>query len=110
MVLNFFKRAFKTEREEAAVPTKAASKTVGGGEADPKGFVEFVVKQLVDSPEQVTVEMKDANGQFLVEVKCAKADMGKVIGKGGKTIDSIRALAASAGRRIDQNVRVDVLD
>lgn len=110
MVIGFFKKAFKTAESGKQAAETGDSSVAAGGEADPQGFVEFVVKQLVDAPDEVTVATRNEKGQLLVEIRCAKADMGKVIGRGGKTIDAIRALAASAGKRIDQNVRVDVLD
>ena len=113
MVISFFKKAFKTETEtpdEAGTEKDTVTSTKIDGQADPHGFVEFVVKQLVDEPEQVTVETNDDEEQCLIEVRCAKPDMGKVIGKNGKTVDAIRALATSAGKRIDKRVRVEILD
>jgi len=103
MVISFFKRAFKSaDRQSETIEENM--------QADPEAFVDFVVKQLVDEPDQVKVQSTDEEDQCLIEVQCAKPDMGKVIGKGGKTIDSIRALAASAGKRVDKRVRVEVLD
>ena len=113
MVISFFKKAFRgeTEKPDTATPEKSGvSSAQIDGQADPSGFVEFVVKQLVDDPEQVTIETNDNDEQYLIEVRCAKPDMGKVIGKNGKTVDAIRALATSAGKRIDKRVRVEILD
>jgi len=113
MVISFFKKAFRAESDKpntAAPDKESVSGAQVNGQADPQGFVEFVVKQLVDEPEQVTIETNDDEEQCLIEVRCAKPDMGKVIGKNGKTVDAIRALATSAGKRIDKRVRVEILD
>lgn len=104
MVLKLIKKAFGVGSEsqqapEAAVENKGLT-----------GFVEYVVTQLVDSSKDVNINTKDENGQTVIEVTCAKPDMGKVIGKRGKTIAAIRTLVSSAARRDDKKVSVEVLD
>ena len=74
------------------------------------GFVEYAVRQLVDSPEEVAVLASDDDGQLNVKVTCAKADMGKVIGKRGRTVAAIRSLVTGAARRDGKRVKVDVVD
>jgi uncharacterized protein len=70
-----------------------------------KDLVAFIVESIVDEPEEVqVVEVRD-RASTLVELAVAGPDMGRVIGKGGRVIDSIRALvqvrAAKDGKRVE---------
>ncbi len=58
--------------------------------------VEMVVKSLVDDVEAVDVREVDQQGATLIEVRVAPADMGKIIGRQGRTIRALRALAYAA--------------
>jgi predicted RNA-binding protein YlqC (UPF0109 family) len=73
-------------------------------------FVRFVVCELVDAPDKVAVGPVDKGNKLAIQITCEKPDIGKVIGKRGKTIAAIRALVAGAGRRSGREVMVDVLD
>lgn len=88
----------------AAVPVDSA---VGEGI---EGFVSYVVRSLVDSPEQVRVSTADDDRGTVITVSCEKKDIGKIIGKNGKTIAAIRALANGAGGRMGKRVSVEVQD
>lgn len=57
-----------------------------------KTFVEWVVKKIVDQPDQVLVEEINQENQVLLNLKVAQEDMGRVIGKGGKIIKAVRNL------------------
>jgi len=103
MVIGLIKKAFGVE---------SASKATEQAEAkqDLTGFVEYVVTQLVDTPEDVNINTGQKDDCLVIEVTCAKPDMGKVIGRRGKTIAAIRTLVSSAARREDKKVNVEVLD
>jgi hypothetical protein len=58
-----------------------------------KESVEMIVKALVDEPEAVDVRAIDREGATLIEVRVAPGDMGKVIGRQGRTIRALRSLA-----------------
>lgn len=103
MVIGLIKKAFGVEQASSA----AGQKPEG---ADLVGFVKYVVTLLVDEPDKVEIKSEQKEDQLVIEVTCAKPDMGKVIGKRGKTIAAIRALVTSAGRRQDQKVNVEVID
>ncbi len=68
-----------------------------------KEFIEYVTKQLVDNPSQVHVEEIIGQHTVIYELRVGDGDMGKVIGKSGRTIDSLRtllaAVAAKQGKR-----------
>jgi len=70
-----------------------------------KDLVAFIVESLVDHPEEVQVAEVRDRASTVVELAVADPDMGRVIGKGGRVIDSIRTLvqvrAAKEGIRVD---------
>jgi hypothetical protein len=71
-------------------------------------FVEYIVKSLVDDPEQVTIHEFEERSTIYLEVNVASSDMGRVIGKGGVVVNSIRmllqVLAARTGKRISLEI------
>ena len=78
-----------------------------------KDFVEYVVKQLVDYPDQVIVTEDIGEDTTICELKVAKEDVGKVIGKDGRTIYSIRLLleaAAKRGKKGKGHCRLELLE
>ena len=68
-----------------------------------QAFLEFVVKELVDEPDAVSVTPVERGGLTVYEVRVARDDAGKIIGRRGVTIQAIRSVlqvgAAKAGRR-----------
>ena len=77
---------------------------------DLQGFVEFVVKSLVDHPEEMEIIPEQNEDHCALRIRCHKDDRGKIIGKRGKTITAIRALVSGAAGRQHKRVSVDVLD
>jgi len=57
-----------------------------------KDAVEMIVKALVDNVDAVDVRELDRNGSTLVEIRVAPEDMGKIIGRQGRTVRALRAL------------------
>ena len=72
-------------------------------------LVEYVVCGLVDDVDAVTLDVVDSDDGTLIEVSCAEADAGKVIGRRGRTIKAIRTLARALGQRVGTSVEVEVL-
>jgi len=72
----------------------------------PKGIVEYIVKSLVQKPEQVRIIERKENSKAMLEIHVDKDDLGKVIGRAGKTIRSIRAIVGICFP--DQDLLVDV--
>lgn len=78
---------------------------------DLEGFVEYVVKALVDDPESVKVTTEDGeNSVKVIKIACRKEDTGKIIGKKGKTIIALRSLVGGAAGRLQERVTVEVVD
>ena len=75
-----------------------------------EGFVDFVVKALVDYPDEVNVTTVENGEGASIQIRCRKEDIGKIVGKRGKTIMAIRSLVSGAAGRQRKRVSVDVLD
>ncbi len=75
-----------------------------------KEFVEYIAKQLVDQPDQVTIEEESDNEKLLLKLKVAQPDIGKVIGKKGRTAFALRTLVAAVGKKQGKKVMLEVLD
>ena len=90
---------------------RTAAPASSGGVRDMESFVEYVVKSLVDKPEQVELATVDGeDGAVTIQIRCCKEDIGKIVGKHGKTIMAIRSLVSGAAGRQHKRVSVDVLD
>jgi Predicted RNA-binding protein (contains KH domain) len=75
-----------------------------------KELVEFLARELVDDPDSVRVtETGDSRG-LLFTLNVAPDDMGKVIGRGGRTAKAIRTVVRAAATREGVDVRVDIVD
>ncbi|MGB5167915.1 MAG: KH domain-containing protein [Acidimicrobiia bacterium] len=73
--------------------------------------VTYVVTQIVDDPDSVEVEIvPDGDDAIVAEVRTAKSDMGRVIGRRGRVARAIRSVAAVAGDEEGVSVEVDFLD
>ena len=72
--------------------------------------MEFLARELVDDPDAVSVtESSDQRGT-LITVRVAQQDMGKVIGRGGRTAKAIRSVVRAAATRQGVSVHVDIAD
>jgi predicted RNA-binding protein YlqC (UPF0109 family) len=72
--------------------------------SSPKELVEFVARSLVDDPSQVHVSEIEGETSIILELRVGPEDMGRVIGRGGRTANAmrtlVRVLAAKQGKRI----------
>ena len=75
-----------------------------------KAFVEYVVKALVDYPEQVDVKEVDGERVVVFEVRLNPTDIGKVIGKSGRTITAIRTLLTSAAAKLGKRAMLEIIE
>ncbi|HEY6805276.1 MAG TPA: KH domain-containing protein [Pyrinomonadaceae bacterium] len=73
--------------------------------------IEMIVKALVDDGENVDVrEVEQRNGTTLIEVRVSPGDVGKIIGKQGKTIRALRSLARIAGGKDNHRYLVEIVE
>ena len=76
-----------------------------------KDLIEFLARALVDSPDKVSVEsFEEDDGTVVYEVRVAEDDVGKVIGRSGRTVNALRAVVRAAAMRDARRVLVDVVD
>jgi uncharacterized protein len=72
--------------------------------------LEFVAKQLVDHPDDVRIEAEEDEREVVLNLYVHDEDLGKVIGKRGRTAKAIRTLVKAAGSLDDENVTVEIVD
>ena len=73
--------------------------------------VENLIKRLVDEPDQVNVKESQGENKTLVfEARVAKNDMGKVIGRKGKTVDALRVIIGACGAKQKQRCVFQIID
>ncbi|RKH74596.1 KH domain-containing protein [Corallococcus aberystwythensis] len=70
----------------------------------------YLAKALVDQPDQVALRISEADGGQLYELKVAPEDVGKVIGRDGRTVNALRTLLNAAAQKQGQKVRLEILD
>lgn len=75
-----------------------------------KDLVEMIAKALVDSPDQVSVTEVEGEQTTVLELKVAQSDLGKVIGRQGRTARSIRTLLAAAGMKLRKRYVLEILE
>jgi predicted RNA-binding protein YlqC (UPF0109 family) len=75
-----------------------------------KTLVEFITKSLVDEVDKVEINEIESSHTNVLELKVAKEDTGKVIGRGGKTADAIRTIMNCAAAKISRRYILYILD
>ncbi|MDQ3738311.1 MAG: KH domain-containing protein [Actinomycetota bacterium] len=85
------------DNETSAAPTAAA-------------VLEHIVRSIVDDADAVVVESQDSGNRVRLDVRVGAGDLGRVIGRRGRTAQSIRAVVRAAATRDDVDVDVEFLD
>ena len=75
-----------------------------------KDLVEAIAKALVDHPEQVQVRSVDGEQVTVLELRVHPEDLGKVIGRQGRTAKSIRTILGAAGMKIRKLLTLEILE
>jgi len=74
-------------------------------------LLEYLARAIVDEPEKVKVEeLEDEDGTVVLELSVGDDDYGKVIGRGGRTAQALRAVVKAAAVREERRVLVDIVD
>ncbi len=73
-------------------------------------LVEYITKSLVDDPSQVRVKLTENAHTVNVELQVAPEDMGRIIGKGGRVVNSLRTLVRIAAIRQGKRATLEILD
>lgn len=77
---------------------------------DVEALLTYLARALVDQPDQVSLRLSEADGARLYELKVAPEDIGKVIGRDGRTVNALRTLLGAAAQKHGQKVRLEILD
>lgn len=77
---------------------------------DVRILIEQVAKAIVDAPDQVTVDAVEEDGENILELKVAETDLGKVIGKSGRTARALRTLLSAAGTKQHKHYTLEILE
>ena len=77
---------------------------------DVRALVEQIAKSLVDAPDQVIVTQVEEDGETVLELEVAEPDLGKVIGKHGRTARAFRNLLSAAGVRLSKRFALEILE
>ena len=75
-----------------------------------KDLVEFIAKALVDQPDQVSVIEIEGEQTSVIELKVAKEDLGKVIGKQGRTARAIRTILSAASTKLRKRSVLEIIE
>jgi predicted RNA-binding protein YlqC (UPF0109 family) len=73
-------------------------------------LIEYIAKSLVEKPDQVELRSTQIEGGRLFELKVANEDIGKVIGRDGRTVNAMRTLLSAAAQRQGTRARLEILD
>jgi len=74
-----------------------------------KELVEYLVKALVDKPEEVKISQTEGESVTILEIRVASDDAGKVIGKDGRIANAIRTIVKAAGAKNKKRVTVEIM-
>lgn len=73
-------------------------------------LIQHVARALVDEPDQVSVEQVEEEGVSVLELQVAERDLGKVIGKQGRTARAMRTLLSAAGIKLHKRFGLEILE
>ena len=75
-----------------------------------KDLLEYVVKSLVNNPDDVRIDEFENGDEVVFEVRVNSNDMGRIIGKGGRIAKAVRSLMKAASFKENKKVSVDIVD
>ena len=74
-----------------------------------KEYLEFIARQLVDQPDHVRVDTEERNEKLVCRLSVDPADVGKVIGKQGRTAQALRTLVVAAAARAGKRAMLEII-
>ena len=77
---------------------------------DVRALVELIAKALVDAPDQVFVETVEEDGETVIELEVAEAEVGKVIGRHGRTAKALRTLISAANLKQNKRYVLEIIE
>jgi predicted RNA-binding protein YlqC (UPF0109 family) len=77
---------------------------------DGKALIEQIAKALVDDPTQVAVDEYEDEGEQVLELTVAEGDLGKIIGRSGRTARALRTVLAAAGLKLHKRYALEIVE
>jgi predicted RNA-binding protein YlqC (UPF0109 family) len=81
-----------------------------GEKMEMKDLIEYIAKVLVDNPEEVSVTELEGKQTSVIELRVAKEDLGKVIGKQGRTARAMRTILGAASTKLKKRSVLEILE
>jgi predicted RNA-binding protein YlqC (UPF0109 family) len=100
----------KIEEEAAIMSTEPSAVKAGQASGDIRALIESIAKALVDEPESVRVSAVDGDESTVLELRVAPSDVGKVIGKQGRTARAMRTILGAAGMKLHRRFTLEILE
>lgn len=75
-----------------------------------KELIQYIVRAIVDCPEEVSVSVIEGGQTTVLELKVAKSDLGKVIGKQGRNAQAIRTILSAVSAKIKKRVVLEIIE
>lgn len=72
-------------------------------------FLEYIIKNLVDDADQVKVDLIEGENGVLIEIRVAKEDVAKIIGREGRMIKALRLIMGTVAAKLSKKVRVEII-
>jgi predicted RNA-binding protein YlqC (UPF0109 family) len=73
-------------------------------------FVTYLARSLVDNPDEVSVTRAERDGATVLELRVAEEDVGKVIGRQGRTARALRTVVRASGAHQDERVQLEIVN
>ena len=73
-------------------------------------LIDYIARALVDNPDEVSVSEIEGNQTSVLELKVAKEDLGKVIGKQGRTAQAIRTILSAASSKMKKRTVLEIIE
>ncbi len=75
-----------------------------------KELIQFIATSLVDHPDQIRINETEQDDTVVIELTVAKEDLGKVIGKQGRTARAMRSLLSAAAGKVNKRSRLEIME
>ncbi len=75
-----------------------------------RDFIEYIAKQLVDNPDSVTLVDEEREGKIIFRLKVGDSDVGKIIGRKGRTAQAMRVLLSAVAAKNGKRAMLEVMD
>jgi predicted RNA-binding protein YlqC (UPF0109 family) len=89
---------------------KSRFSTIGTEVTVVRELVEIMVKALVDNPDQVSITEIPSESALIIELKVAKEDIGKIIGKKGRNVQAMRTILNAAAAKVRKRVILEIIE